>query len=383
MRKRQASIELARVIACFMVICIHTVTWYTNSNGLIENSLFIRSFITDGVPIFWYIMGFFLFINPNASHIKRFKKTMQTLILPAFAVMVFSQIWQDWLLADWGEVSFLSCLDMHSFDFHNLFSNLLRWSSGMTFGGHFWYIFSYLKVILWVPLLTFVCVDTPKANACRRYLMLLCGLYILNQDIHNLFVLTIQGDTYPVTVYSVITPTFLFILIGYEAYLNQNWIKANAPWLRWCGLIGYFGFNTLKYIFAAQDMRVDTGDTYFLDIYNVNAFCASFSLFIAIYCLKFTENSRTEKVVLHLGSKTLGIYLIHGCIFRKMKAIGIRDTIYSWYSKSPDNLIVEIICTVSYAVLVFLVCYIIVALFQWICKQCKQLILKCRPISVR
>lgn len=373
MQKRQANIEFARIVACFIVVCIHTITWYTAGDRLLENSLLIRCFLTDGVPIFWYIMGYFLFANPNTSHIRRAKKTLTSLVLPAFCVMIFSQIWKDWILADLGEVNFFSCLDMHSFDSDNLFGNILTWKSDMTFGGHFWYIFSYIQVLLWAPLLGFICEDNPKANHIRWYLMLLCALYIINKDISNLAVLTIGGNKYPITVYSVITPTLLYILIGYETYRNQNWIKERASWLKWWAISGFVCFNLLKYFLTVRDMRIDISDSYFLGISTVSGYLASYSLFIAIYCLKVKPDSRIERTVLHLASKTLGIYLIHGCIFRKLKAIGIRSIFYMWYTRHPDNLLVEIICTVSYAAIVFLTCYLILLILQAI----KQLFRKC------
>lgn len=366
MKKRQANIELARIVACFLVICIHTVTWYTTEHGLLENSLLIRCFLTDGVSVFWYIMGYFLFANPNASHTRRMKKTFTGLLLPAFAVMVFSQIWQDWILADFGEVSFLSCLDMHSFDPHNLFGNILTWNSNMTFGGHLWYIFTYVQVLLWAPLLSFVCNGGEKATKCRRYLMLLCALYIVNRDISNIFTLSINGSTYPVSVYTVINPTLLFVLIGYETYLHRDTVKKCASLFKWCGIICFIGFNLLKYSYSLHDLRIDTSDSYFLGISTVSGYLASYGLFLALLCCDFRPDSKTEKTVLHLGSKTLGIYLIHGCVFRKTNALGLRDLVYTLYTRHPENLLIEVVCTLVYAVCVFLICYLIVLALQFV-----------------
>lgn len=74
MKKRQADIEFARIVACFIVVCLHTITWFRTKETLIENSLFIRCFLLDGVPIFWYIMGYFLFAKQNVTLHSRLKK---------------------------------------------------------------------------------------------------------------------------------------------------------------------------------------------------------------------------------------------------------------------------------------------------------------------
>ena len=375
-KRRMPTIELTRIIGCFHVIGLHTITWYTNKNGLLENSLFIRCFLTDGVPLFWYIMGYFLFVNPNATLTYRLKKAVSTLLLPAFAVMVFSQIWQDWILSDIGGVSFLSCLDFHSFSFYNLFGNILRWSSDMTFGGHFWYIFSYVQVLLWTPLLQFVCVDEPKANRCRYYLIGLALLYIVNRDISNITVISINGNTYPVTVYSVITPTLLYILIGYETYLHRSWIQKHSSKLLYLGIGGFLLFNLLKYFLAVQFMRIDPSDSYFLNIGSGLAYLASYCLFIAIYCINIHENSRLEKVILAISSKTLGIYLIHGCVYRKMQAVGIRSFIYTPYQNHPNNILIEAFCTFLYALIVFVTCYALVLLLNFLKVMCFRKCLK-------
>ena len=124
-------------------------------------------------------------------------------------------------------------------------------------------------------------------------------------------------------------------------------------------------------------MRIDISDSYFLGISTVCGYLASYSLFIAIYCVTVKSDSKAEHIVLNLASKTLGIYLIHGCVFRKLKAIGVRRIVYTWYVQHPDNLLVEVICTLSYAAVVFFVCYlIIIALLELelLFKKCISLI---------
>lgn len=242
----------------------------------------------------------------------------------------------------------------------------------MTFGGIFWYVFTYVQVILWVPLLSFICVNDRKANRCRYYVMLLAAVYIINSDISNIAVLTINGDSYPATVYSIITPTLLYVLIGYETYVHRETIQRYSGWLKWLGLLSFVCFNLLKYTLAVRDMRIDSKDSYFLDIYTVNGYFASYGLFITILCTKLSEDTKTTQIIRHFGSKTLSIYLIHGCVFRKMNAVGIRSAVYSSHANHPDNLIIEILCTLLYTIIVFIVCYLIVCAYQFIKRQFKR-----------
>lgn len=363
-KKRMPNIELARIIGCFVVIVLHTITWYEVGGVLLKKSLFLRCFFVDGVPIFWYIMGYFLFSNPNNTLVKRLKKTGVQLLLPAFAVMVFSQIWQDWVLADIGQVSFLSCLDMHSFDFKNLFGNILSWNSGMTFGGHLWYVFSYVQVILWTPLLAFICTSDPKATKCRRFLMILAAIYVVNEDIKNAVLLSGTAETYPVKIFSVLTPTLLFVLIGYEISVHKELIKKHSSWLKWCGFAGYLVFNLLRYAGSVRFMKIDPSDSYFFGITTAAGYLSSICLFVGVLALRFNPESKISGVIRHLGSTTLGIYLIHGLVFRKMNAIGIRNWFYTLMKNHPDNIFAELVCTIAYAVAVFIVCYLIIIVLR-------------------
>ena len=360
--KRNCNIELARIIASFIVVCLHTMTWYKTNEGYLINSLLIRCFFFDGVPLFWYIMGYYLFINPKITFRRRLGRTFKVLLLPAFCVMLFSQIWQDWILSDIGQVSFFSCLNLHSLDFHNLISNILQWDSGMTFGGHFWYVFSYLQVILWTPLLKYIFIDEDSANRCRHYLMLLSFLYVLNRDISNLFTINIGGSTYTITVYSVISATLLYVFIGYETYLRREWFQKYAKVVRACGFGVFVIFNFIKFSLSEYFMRVGLSDSHshFLGIGTLLTYLASYGLFVAILCLNIPKDTTREKLILNIGRKTLGIYLIHGLVFRKIGAIGIRDMIYTPYLQLPNSLPVEIFCTLVYAIIVFSVCYFIV-----------------------
>lgn len=366
--KRNANIEFARIIGCLIVVSLHICTWYISGDKILPNALLIRSFLNDGVPIFWYIMGYFLFSNPNASYKKRMLKTVKTLLLPAFGVMVFAQIWQDWVLAGWGKVNFFSCLDMHSFDAHNLFGNILRWSSDMTFGGHLWYVFSYVEVLLWVPLLKYICINDVKANKYRRYLMLLTVLFVIKRDISQITNIVINGQTYTITIPTVFSPTLLYVLLGYEVSLYKRQIKDNAKWLFWSGLVCYGGGNLAKYAISSYLMSISTSKTHFVGISSTFAYLASLGLFIAMLCLPIKPGSRFERVVLNLGSSTLGIYLIHTCVYRKLNALGLRKVIFSGVSEA-ENLPLEILCTIVYALIVFGVSYLLTMSYRAVKKK--------------
>ena len=74
---RLLGVELARIIACICVICVHIGLITRNDTGYIKSRLLLSCFIADGVAIFWLIMGFFLFQNDN--YLKIIKRTTNNL----------------------------------------------------------------------------------------------------------------------------------------------------------------------------------------------------------------------------------------------------------------------------------------------------------------
>lgn len=359
---RILGIEVIRIVACFIVVCLHTITWFRTPSRIIENSLFIRCFLMDGVPLFWLIMGFFLFRNPNITLWGKLKKTAHDLLFPAFLVMLVAQIWKDWIVAGGIGEGFLSCLDFHSFDAKNLFGNIIKWKSDMTYGGHLWYVFSYVIVILWMPLLRCICVDEPKANKCRQYVMLLTALSILNSDARHLLR---PYMNWTLVIQHIISPTLLYVMLGYELSRFYDAILLNAKKVRIVGFLSWFCFCILKSVLVIHDVRISRYDIYFLGIGTSLGFLSSISLFLALVTFNFKDMPRfTQDWIRKIASTTLGIYLIHTLVYRKVNALGIRDWFYSPYTHDTTNLFVEIGCSLSYATFIFVLCCAFVMLLR-------------------
>ena len=59
--KRDSAVELLRIIACFMVICVHVSLTDFIGNRADGGRIYISCLCADGVAIFLLITGFFLF----------------------------------------------------------------------------------------------------------------------------------------------------------------------------------------------------------------------------------------------------------------------------------------------------------------------------------
>ena len=60
-RKKNASVELLRIIAAIMVVGVHVNTGLYYFDSLRKSGCLVSALVADGVAIFWMIMGFYLF----------------------------------------------------------------------------------------------------------------------------------------------------------------------------------------------------------------------------------------------------------------------------------------------------------------------------------
>ena len=79
-KKRDASIELIRIFACITVVLTHlSLNVFDQYHSQVDWSrLFEKCFFSDGVPIFYMIMGFFL-MN-GRSYKKIWKSTLKKVV---------------------------------------------------------------------------------------------------------------------------------------------------------------------------------------------------------------------------------------------------------------------------------------------------------------
>lgn len=91
-KKRDASIDLIRIVACIIVIAVHLSLRVLNQvyNRIDWSRLLEKSFLTDGVPLFLMITGFFL--ANGRSYKKIWKNTFIRILLPSIVYVVFSQV---------------------------------------------------------------------------------------------------------------------------------------------------------------------------------------------------------------------------------------------------------------------------------------------------
>ena len=97
-KKRDASVELVRIFACITVVLTHlSLNVFDQYHSQVDWSrLFEKCFFSDGVPIFYLIMGFF--IANGRSYKKIWKSTLKKVVLPVIGYVFFAQIFFKFIL---------------------------------------------------------------------------------------------------------------------------------------------------------------------------------------------------------------------------------------------------------------------------------------------
>ena len=93
MKKRNVNIELVRIIACISVIALHT--WKGSGIDTVSKTIkgVIRVFEKHNNPLFFMIMGFFLFVG-NKSYTDRIKDLVKKIIVPFIWLYCFMSFYK-------------------------------------------------------------------------------------------------------------------------------------------------------------------------------------------------------------------------------------------------------------------------------------------------
>lgn len=315
--KRDVTIEFIRVIACLIVIATHlSLQVYNVYDVQVDWSrLFQKCFLTDAVPLFFMITGFFL-VN-GRSYKKIWKSTAKKILLPTFIFVLFTQAFRLFLI---NKESFMYCIQNLNFNIQGIVECILKadvsYLNGI--GDHLWYIFAYIRIVIWIPILWLVCKEEKTPKMARRIMIGLEILSLLLSDVQRFVTLPI-GKIY---TYNIIGKEILYVLLGYELFVHKDKIRKNKKVCLF-SLMAFVIVNVIRYKIEMQYMIINhytdiLGRENFLDWnYTFLNIISATSLFMFLYTFEI-KNEKLSKLILWLSDKTFGIYLIHYIILAKV-----------------------------------------------------------------
>lgn len=315
--KRDVTVELIRIVACLIVIATHLALQVYNVYDVQVDwsRLFEKSFLTDAVPIFFMITGFFL-VN-GRSYKKIWKSTAKRILFPSFIFVLFTQVFRLFII---NKESFMYCIQNLSFNISGIIQCLLKADVSYLNGlcDHLWYIFAYVRIVIWIPILWLVCKEEETPKLARRIMLGLGILNLLLTDIQRFITLPFGN----LSTYNIIGNEILYVLLGYELFVHKDKIRKNKK-VCLISLVTFFVVNIIRYKVEMQYMIINhftdiLGRENFLDWnYTFINIISALSLFTFLYSFEI-KNEKLSKIILWISDKTFGIYLIHYLIIAKV-----------------------------------------------------------------
>ena len=360
-KKRDISIELIRVVAALLVVAIHlSLQVYNQYYSQVDWSrLFEKCFFTDGVPLFFMITGFF--IANGRSYKKTWKGVAKKILLPTFIYVLIAQVFYMFIT---NKQSIAWCLQnaVNNLNIQGIFRAILTGDviHINSLCAHLWYIFSHIKIVLWMPVLWLICKNEKTPNLARRMIMGFGILSLVFQDIQK-FVPSLNDFVNPFTM---VDPVILYVLFGYELFVNKDRIKNNKK-LCIISLVIFALINVVKYKLEMQYMVINN----FFDIVGRSSFLewkytsfniiSSICLFMALYSFEI-KSEKLSKIISWISDKTFGIYLIHYMLIAKVDLYK-----FDKYGKLTEELI--------YLVLSILITFTSSLIIVWLLKKITSL----------
>ncbi len=356
--KRDYSVELLRIIGCFLVIGTHIKLSQYFIDGEIYNSLvLIADLFAEGVGIFFLILGFFYF--NNLSFIKMLKRLFFKILIPVVFYVIFIVTFIN--LKNFGENSFETIINNNIQTYISIFKGLLSWGiHGVPHTNHLWYIFTYIQCILFFPLVGLLKGDNNKKK--RLYIIAVGIVAVIFNDIKNF----IHPDI-SISLFNILPVSMIIVLLGNELYSRKDILKRKYVPIFFIAL--YIFAKTAAYFLVCRFITEDNR-SYVFNWQTFFQILSALSIGGAVLGINI-KNEKLQNIISFLGGCTFSIYIIHLFVISILDSLNVRNFILDNTSKL-FGFASEFIYTVSYAAIIFIVSLI----FTLIIRAAKNIILR-------
>lgn len=352
-RKRDAGIELARVLACCIVIGVHTLLPVHVESGYDSTRVMLACLFADGVAIFWMLTGCFLFQKEDYK--AQLRRLGQKLGVP--------------LLLLWCVWTILGNTLMPEYHYHWSLESIKLILSGynpMPGLEHTWYLFIYAFLILLLPLLTPFVKRMDENPRIERNFVIFAVLFFAVNDL----VCNALGNFEHHAVNGVF-PAAIEVLLGHILYRYRDKLAKATSIL--IAVVAFLGLNLGRAL--VQFKRYTAGNTSDFALYWYTltgvlcAFCVIILSVSVAKCLKLPEHAGVSKAICGLGGLTFVIYLIHMPVVYCLDHYGFRAWLVGRIVGERNSTISELAYTLAIIVVVFAISCVLAAL----CRAIKRL----------
>ena len=361
--KRNPSIEFYRIIGCLIVIGVHSKVPIPKKKNYERTRNFISCIFADGVSIFWFILGFYLF--KSKDYYILIKKFLKRIYVKYFALGIVLII---------SEKYFSKKPIYPTFKYiKNIFHNLLIFQNPFPYLGQSWFLYTYFLIIFLYPVLKqFINYLDEELSRKRNFIIIALLLLVINDFMCN------QTFMFSHRSINSVFPSSIQVILGYLSK-NSYAFKRNKYYILLSGMI-FFILNiirtTLLITFPCKNI-----------IFWYSSFGAINALIIFIFSVCIIPYDKCEKcyhyLINYVASNTFGVYLIH--IYVKSILLNSnfgKNLISLKYNK--NNHITFMVLSLAFLIsIIFIISMTIVIIYSFILNLFIKLIKNIRNIFIK
>lgn len=310
-KQRDYRVELMRIIGCLIVIGVHTLPSAMISEGEYSRSLVLLSCIFgDGVAVFWIIGGFYLFRNYDYKKI--LKKTIGKVLFPYLLVEVFIFYFYDAIV---GKELIKESLAHSAEEYLQILRNAISLRVLTEHAVHFWYIITYMMLMVCSPLLFEFVKSISKSKLTMKTYCITAAIFLLINDAssNKALMFSHQGV-------GALAAASVLVIFGHIIY-NHRVLFSQKRWLLISPIL-FIGLNLLRMLIQLRRYSLDPNNKSILFWYSL--FGLACTLLIAAFCLSCSNvKEGLQKIILFLGSYTFPIYMVHLLVRDCLRARGV------------------------------------------------------------
>ena len=331
-KDRNLTLDILRIIACFLVIVCHTYTLGFNKteyNITWFLSVVIYLISKTAVPIFFMISGF-LNLNKDYTYKEMIRKTIIRLVIP---LLFFSAL-----------IYFKDNTEISIQNFYNFIIAFLQ-EDVME---HYWFMYALIGMYLITPIARKMIKNFEKKD--YQYFIFLWILSLCIIPLSERFLGINITNRLP-----VITGYFGYYILGY--YIFSKKLIKNKKYL----LISIFSFIIvliISTIITYIDCKNNEDYKYTVFLDQLNYLSIMIPTLSIVHIVRYIfdnniNNSKIIKFIIAVSSTTFGIYLTHGILLGKFKLL------FNFMSTYIPNFIATIFMQVSIFICLTIVIYCI------------------------
>lgn len=322
--RKDVGVEIARIIACLQVICVHICLPMLENSHLYWGRAVFSGLCADGVAVFWLISGFFMFRNYDFR--KTMVRTLKKIVIPLFII--------DLLCFFFGDFVFRSVPLSESFNhgIKDLFLYVLQIVRGYTPEvefAHLWFMRVYILLMLISPVAYgFIHYLKQDCKRIRIFVAVTAVLMFINDIGAN------QLFGFSTHTVNAVFPAFIEMIWGWIIYNRVSGKK-----IRSLGIIKpvviFFLLNFLRPLIYLFQTRIGFADTKIYYWYSLSGLLCAVCIVVMSLNIGFRiKNSRVIGIFSILGSGTFTVYIFHMMVYYLLLKIGYVTVIEEMFSSN-------------------------------------------------